>query len=142
MPWRSKAFTTTELMHMPPCLHGRRLNCSLLLPAGIICSSKRLIASPHTSRPISRIPCMYTHQTDLCRSLAKIRTKYGYLIEPYPARWGPSVKCFVQHPYFVRILAKLLHKALWWVYIQGILEIGLKVRGDAIKSFELQLAGW
>ena len=66
----------------------------------------------------------------------------GYLIEPYPARWGPSVKCFVQHPYFVRILAKLLHKSLWWVYIQGILEIGLEVRGDAIKRFELQLAGW
>jgi len=61
----------------PPCLHGRRLNCSLLLPAGIICSSRRLIASPRTSRPISRIPCMYTHQRALCRSLVKIRTNYG-----------------------------------------------------------------
>jgi len=63
----------------------------------------------------------------------------GYLIEPYPARRGPSVKCFVQHPYFVRIFAKLLHKSFWWVYIQGILEIGLEVRYDAIKRLELQM---
>jgi len=61
---RSKAFTTTELMHMHPCLHGQRLNCSLLLPDGIVCSSKHLIASQRTSRPISRILCMYTHRKD------------------------------------------------------------------------------
>ena len=45
-------------------VHGRRLNCSLLLPAGMVCSSRCLIASQRTSRPISRIPCMYTHRRD------------------------------------------------------------------------------
>ena len=57
-----EAFTTTELMHMPTCLHGQQLNCSLPLLAGIVSSSKRLIASQRTSRPISRILCMYTHR--------------------------------------------------------------------------------
>jgi len=67
------------------------------------------------------------------------RAPHAYLIEPYPARWGPSVKCFVQLPYFVRILAKLLHKSFWWVYIQRILQIGLEVRCDTIKRLELQM---
>ena len=74
---RSKALTTTELMHMPQCLHGRRLNSSFLLPAGIVCSSKCLIASQRTSRPIWRIPCMYIHWKDWYRILAKIWTKHG-----------------------------------------------------------------
>jgi len=87
---RSKALTTTELMHMPPCLHGRRLNSSFLLPASIDCSSKRLIASQRTSRPISRIPCMYIHWKDWYRILAKIWTKHGswtkHLMDgPHPA---------------------------------------------------------
>jgi len=53
---------------------------------------------------------------------------------------GASMKCFVQLPYFqvVRILAKLLHQSFRWVYIQGILEISLEIRCDAIKRFELQ----
>jgi len=61
-----------------------------------------------------------------------------YFIEAYFARWGPSINYFVQLPYFVRILAKLLHQSFRWAYIQGILEIGLEVRCDAIKRFELQ----
>jgi len=37
------------------------------------------------------------------------------------------------------ILAKLLHQSFQWVYMQGIIEIGLEVRCDAIKRFELQM---
>ena len=74
---RSKAFNTPELMYVPLWLHGQRLNCSWLLPTSIDSSWRRLIASQCTYRLISRIPCMYTHRKDWCRSLAKIRTKYG-----------------------------------------------------------------
>ena len=86
---RSKAFTRTELMQMPPCLHGRRLNCSLLLPAGIICSSRRLIASQRTSRPISRIPCMYTHKKGLMQELGQDPNKI-WMLNKALYGWPPS----------------------------------------------------
>ena len=63
----------------------------------------------------------------------------GYRIKPCPTRWRPSAKCYLQHPYFVRILAKFLHKSLWRVYIQGILEVSLEVRCDAIERFVMNL---
>jgi len=58
------------------------------------------------------------------------RTKFSWM--------GPTIEWVVQFPNFVRIFAKLLHQSFRGVYMQRILELGLKVCCDENERFELK----